>query len=103
MASLHVKKGDEVVVIAGSAVGRRGKITTVITKKDSVILEGNDERSKDGDERRRLVKPVCHHLRKSQTHPQGGLLWLEGPIHISNVMKVENYEARRTQKSPQAS
>jgi large subunit ribosomal protein L24 len=96
--NFHVRSGDEVVVIAGSAKGRRGKISRVLTKRQSVVLEGSDDRSKDSDDRRRLVKPTLHHLRKSQQHPEGGLLWLEGPIHVSNVMKVDEFERRRTAK-----
>ncbi|HTI72695.1 MAG TPA: 50S ribosomal protein L24 [Candidatus Limnocylindria bacterium] len=94
----HVKKGDEVVVIAGASKGRRGKISEVLTAKQAVVLEGSDDRSRDNNraEKDRLVKPVLHHLRKSQQSPQGGLLWLEGPVHVSNVMKVADYEARRT-------
>jgi large subunit ribosomal protein L24 len=95
----HVRSGDEVVVIAGSAKGRRGKITKVITKKLAVVLEGTDERSKDSDDKRRLVKPMLHHLTKSQQNPQGGLLWLEGPIHVSNVMKADEYERRQSKRS----
>ena len=97
----HVRSGDEVVVIAGSAKGRRGKIARMLTKKHAVVLEGTDERSKENDEKRRLVKPMLHHLTKSQQNPQGGLLWLEGPIHVSNVMKVEEFERRRAKRTPQ--
>ncbi len=95
----HVRSGDEVVVIAGSAKGRRGKIARVITKKLAVVLEGTDERSKDNDDKRRLVKPMLHHLPKSQQNPQGGLLWLEGPIHVSNVMKADEYERRSNKQA----
>ncbi len=99
MPKFHVKKGDEVVVIAGSAKGRRGKITQVLTAKESVVLEGSDDRAQEKEDRRRLVKPVIHHLRKNQQHPEGGLLWLEGPIHISNVMKADEFERRRAAKA----
>ncbi len=100
MPKRHVKKGDEVVVIAGSGKGRRGKITSVSPARGSVVLEGTDDRSRDKekDERDRLVRPVQHFLRKSQQSPQGGVIWLEGPIHISNVMKVEAYDAGRSKK-----
>ena len=95
----HVRRGDDVVVIAGSAKGRRGKIREVLTSNFSVILEGADERSKEGEERRRLVKPVLHYMRKSQQNPEGGLLWLEGPVHVSNVMKVDEFERRQARRS----
>jgi large subunit ribosomal protein L24 len=97
----HVRRGDEVVVIAGSAKGRRGKITRVLTKKSAVVLEGMDERAKENDDKRRLVKPVLHYQRKSQQNPQGGLLWLEGAIHVSNVMKVAEYERRQSKRNAQ--
>jgi len=101
MANFHVKKGDDVVVIAGSSKGRQGKITRVLTDREAVVLEGTDERSKDNtrSERDRLVRPVLHHLRKSQQNPQGGLLWLEGPIHISNVMKADKHAARAAKRA----
>lgn len=95
MTKLHVKKGDSVVVIAGSAKGRRGTVVKVIPSRQIVILEGSDDRSKETDDRKRLVKPVIHHLRRSQQNPQGGLLWLEGPIHVSNIMKAEAFDSRR--------
>jgi len=96
MAKFHVKKGDAVVVIAGSAKGRRGTVSKVLPSRQSVVIEGTDDRSKEGDDRKRLVKPVIHHLRRSQQNPQGALLWLEGAIHVSNVMKAESYDARRS-------
>jgi len=98
----HVRRGDDVVVISGSAKGRRGRIREVLSGSLSVILEASDERSKEGEEKRRLVKPVLHYMRKSQQNPEGGLLWLEGPLHVSNVMKLDEFErrkARRTKKS----
>jgi len=96
---LHIRSGDEVIVIAGSAKGRRGKVKEVLNKKAAVVIEGSDERSKENDEKRRLVKPVLHHLTKSQQNPEGGLLWLEGSIHSSNVMKVEEFERRSAKRS----
>jgi ribosomal protein L24 len=38
---------------------------------------------------------MLHHIKKNQQNPNGALLWLEGPVHISNVMKVTEYERRR--------
>lgn len=99
MAKFHVKKGDEVVIIAGSAKGRRGTISKVVTASEAVVIEGNDERSKGQEDRARLVKPVLHYLRKSQQNPQGGVLWLEGSVHVSNVMKADEFERRRVKKS----
>ena len=80
MTSFHVKKGDEVVVIAGREKSKRGKIITVLTKQQRVIVEG--------------VQMIKKHMRKSQQHPQGAIIEREGSLHISNVMKAENFDAR---------
>ena len=81
MPKFHVKKGDEVVVISGASRGSRGKIIEVITAKERVRVEG--------------LAMMKRHMRKSQQHPQGAIIEREGSIHISNVMKAEEYDARR--------
>lgn len=80
MISLHVKKGDEVVVIAGAEKGKRGRIINVDGKSQRVIVEG--------------VRMIKKHMRKSQQYPQGQIVEREGTVHASNVMKVANYEKR---------
>ena len=74
----HVKKGDEVVVLAGKEKGKRGKIIAVSPKNLRVIVEG--------------VQMIKRHTRKSQEHPQGAIVEREGTIHISNVKKAEQVE-----------
>ena len=78
----HVKKGDEVVVLAGKEKGKRGKIIAVMPKSQRLIVEG--------------VQMIKRHTRKSQQHPQGAIVEREGTIHISNVMKAESVEAAAT-------
>jgi large subunit ribosomal protein L24 len=80
MPKAHVKKGDEVVVIAGSELGRRGKILQVNTKKQRVLVEG--------------LKMIKRHTRKNQQHPQGAIVEREGTIHISNVMLASRHDKR---------
>jgi large subunit ribosomal protein L24 len=80
MTKFHVKKGDEVVVIAGAEKGKRGKIINVAIAKQRVFVEG--------------VRTIKRHMRKSQQHPQGAIVEREGSIHISNVMKADVYDAR---------
>ncbi len=91
MNKFHVKKGDEVVVIAGAEKGKRGRIISVLTGKQRVLVEG--------------VRMIKRHTRKSQQHPQGAIVEREGPIHASNVMKAELVDARaakRGQTTPAA-
>jgi large subunit ribosomal protein L24 len=88
MAGRHVKKNDEVVVIAGANKGKRGKIIVVIPKTQRVIVEG--------------VRLIKRHMRKSQEHPQGAIVEREGSIHISNVMKADKFDARAARhKAPE--
>jgi large subunit ribosomal protein L24 len=80
MRSFHVKKNDEVVVLAGADKGKRGRIIAVDGKKQRVIVEG--------------VHMIKKHMRKSQQYPQGQIVEREGSIHISNVMRADQADAR---------
>jgi len=88
MRSYHVKKGDEAVVIAGADKGKRGRLITVDAKKQRVIVEG--------------AHMIKKHMRKSQQYPQGQIVEREGTIHISNVMKAEDYDARAARRGTAA-
>lgn len=70
----HVKKGDEVEIIAGNHKGKRGTVLLVNASKGQVIVEGT-----------RKVKKAA---RRSESHPEGGIIEEDGPIHISNVKKL---------------
>ena len=69
--STKLRKGDEVVVLAGKDVGRRGTITRVIPESDRVIVDG--------------VNMVKKHTKPRGQVMQGGIIDKEMPIHISNV------------------
>lgn len=85
MQKFHVKKGDNVVVIAGTERGKSGKILHVLRNKQRVIVEG--------------VKMIKRHMRKSQQYPQGRIVEREGSIHISNVMLAADHEAQAAKKA----
>ncbi len=87
MQKFHVKKGDEVVIIAGTEKGKRGKVIAVLRAKERVIIEG--------------AKMIKRHQRKSQQHPQGAIVEREGTIHISNVMRADRFDARATRRAAQ--
>jgi large subunit ribosomal protein L24 len=84
MPKAHVKKNDEVVVIAGSELGKRGKIMLVNNKTQRVLLEG--------------IKMIKRHTKKSTAHPNGAIIEREGTIHISNVMLADKYDKRAAAK-----
>lgn len=81
----HVKRNDEVIVIAGKDKGKRGRVLRVFPKEQRVLVEG--------------VNKVKKHIRPNQAYPHGAIIEQEAPIHISNVMLVEKYEARRARRT----
>ena len=80
MSKANIKKDDMVVVISGAEKGKSGKVLRVDRKADRVYVEGVNIQKKA--------------IRRSQDKPQGGIIDVEGPIHISNVMGKERYDAR---------
>jgi large subunit ribosomal protein L24 len=73
---MHVKKGMLVKVVSGNHKGMEGKILNVFPKKNKVIVEGVNFR-------KRASRPT-------QENPTGGFVEREAPLHISNVMVVNN-------------
>jgi large subunit ribosomal protein L24 len=72
---MKIRKNDNVMVIAGNARGKRGKVLKVYPEKQRVIIEG--------------VNIMKRHTRPSQKNPQGGIVQREAPIHVSNVMLLD--------------
>jgi large subunit ribosomal protein L24 len=85
---LHVRKGDQVQVIAGNFRGSSGKVLEVLARKQRVLVEG--------------VRMIKRHLKKSQDNPQGRIAEREGPIHISNVKVLERAERKEKSKATKA-
>ena len=81
MASLKIKKGDTVKVIAGKDKAKEGKVIAVDPKKGTVLVEG--------------VNMITKHTKPSMANQQGGIIHQEGPIDISNVMYVHKGKATR--------
>jgi large subunit ribosomal protein L24 len=88
MHSFHVKKGEDVVVIAGADKGKRGRVISVDGKKQRVFVEG--------------VRMTKKHMRKSQQYPNGQILEREGSVHVSNVMKADVFDARAAKRGTAA-
>lgn len=76
----HVRKGDLVMVTSGKHRGQTGTILRVITgtteDETKVVIKGMNLRTK--------------HVRPTQKAPQGGIITLEAPIHMSNVSPVDS-------------
>ncbi|MCC5943801.1 MAG: 50S ribosomal protein L24 [Bernardetiaceae bacterium] len=71
---LHVKKGDQVLIIAGNYKGDVGEISKVIPEKNRAIVAG--------------VNIVYKHVKPTAENPEGGVQEKEAPIHISNLMVI---------------
>lgn len=73
---MSIKKGDIVQVISGKDTGKKGKVLRVIPGKNKVIVEG--------------INRVKRHQKPSRAIPQGGILNIESPMNLSNVMLLCN-------------
>ena len=82
MIKLKVKSGDTVKEIAGDHKGLTGKITRVYREKNKAIVEG--------------VNMVSKHTKPSAKNPQGGIVKMEAPIHISNLSLVSGADTAKT-------
>ena len=81
MATLKIKKGDTVKVIAGRDKDKEGKVIAVNRKKHTLLVEG--------------VNMVTKHTKPSMQNQQGGIVHQEGPIDISNVMYLHKGQPTR--------
>ena len=84
----HVKRGDTVVVIAGSQKGKSGKVLEILAASQRARVEG--------------VAMIKRHLKKSQENPQGKIAEREGSIHVSNLMLQSRYDASKRAKKTAA-
>ncbi len=71
----RIKKGDNVVVVAGKNKGSKGQVLAIYPKADKVLVE--------------QVNIVTKHVKSTQASPQGGRIQKEAPIHLSNVMLAD--------------
>ncbi|WP_249301618.1 50S ribosomal protein L24 [Qiania dongpingensis] len=81
MATMKIKKGDMVKVIAGKDKDKEGKVIRVDRKNSRVVVEG--------------VNMLTKHTKPSAQNQQGGIVNMEGSIDASNVMYLHNGKATR--------
>ena len=81
MATLKIKKGDKVKVIAGKDKDKEGKVIAVDPKNNKVTVEG--------------INVVKKHEKPSVANQNGGIIQKEAPIDVSNVMYVHKGKATR--------
>ena len=81
MATMKIKKGDMVKVIAGKDKDNEGKVIAVNAKNNTFLVEG--------------INMVTKHTKPSMANQQGGIVHQEAPIDVSNVMLLHNGKATR--------
>ena len=72
---MFIKKNDKVKVIAGKDKGKEGTVEKVFPSKERVIVKG--------------VNIVKKHQKPTNANPNGGIVEVEAPIHVSNVMLID--------------
>ena len=80
MATLKIKKGDTVYVLAGDYKGQTGRVLSVLPEKNRAIVEG--------------VNIVSKSTKPNAKAPQGGIIKKEAPIHLSNLAVVDPKSGR---------
>ncbi len=73
---MKIKKGDNVIVIAGKNKGEKGTVAKVFRDTDRVIIDG--------------VNKTKRHMKARTRGQQGSIVEVEAPIHASNVMLVDS-------------
>ena len=82
MSKFHIKKGDIVMVNAGDDKGKTGRVLKVLVKKQRAIVEG--------------LNMVSKHTKPNAQNPQGAILSMEAPIHISNLNVLDSQSGKGT-------
>ena len=74
MSNLHVKKGDEVMIISGKDKGKKGKVLEISPSEGKVIVEGRNM--------------VTKHVKPRRQGQLGGIVKAEGAIYACKVMPI---------------
>ncbi len=82
MSKLHIRKNDNVIVLAGEDKGKTGKVLKVLVKEQRAIVEG--------------INIVSKSAKPSAKNPQGGFVKVEAPIHISNLSLIDPKSGKPT-------
>ena len=72
---LPVVRGDQVMVVRGDDKGKRGEVIRVFPKKGRITVKG--------------VNIVKRHRKARSAEEQSGIIEMEAPIHVSNVMLID--------------
>jgi len=79
---MRIRKNDMVKIIVGKDKGKTGRVIRVVREKEAVVVE--------------QANMVKKHKKPSQANPSGGIVDIEAPIHVSNVMLLDGKTGKGT-------
>ena len=79
---IHIKKGDTVYVNAGDYKGKQGRVLEVDREKYRAIVEG--------------INMVSKHSKPNAANPNGGIIKIEAPVNISNLLLIDPSSGKPT-------
>lgn len=77
---MKIKKGDKVKIISGKDKGKTGPVLVVLNKRNKVLVEG--------------INIVKRHVKPGAVSKEGGIISVEKPIDVSNVMFLDEKEKK---------
>ena len=78
---MHIKKGDEVVILSGEDKGKKGKVAHVMPKKGTAVVEGLNMKKK--------------HQKPRKEGAKGQVIEVAMPIRVSNLARADKKSARK--------
>ncbi len=82
MSKQNIKKGDIVYVLSGDDRGKQGRVLSVQVSKERAIVEG--------------INMVSKSTKPSAKYPQGGIIKIEAPLHLSNLALLDPKSGKPT-------
>lgn len=79
---MKIKVNDKVKILSGKDKGKTGPVLKVLIEKERVIVEG--------------INKVKKHVKPGTVSKEGGIISIERPVHISNVMYVDEKSGKPT-------
>jgi large subunit ribosomal protein L24 len=83
---MHVRTGDQVIVVSGNDKGTTGEVVQAIPGRERIVVNGVNLRWK--------------HNKPTQQNPQGERVQIECPIHVSNVMHLDPKTGKGVRRRP---
>lgn len=84
---MNIKKGDKVIVISGKDKGKTGTVQKALPKLEKVVVDGVNIRKK--------------HKKPTQSNPEGSIVDIYAPVHVSNVALIDPKTKKATRVGAQ--